>query len=119
MDSFWNRAVLELRGIRRRFVLLKAHANSERDALLTAIFQGKGRKQLNRAAAEHCRDSSVAVKTPDRRINVLLVSLAFSPQHDAEVLQTANLYKYLKSLLDIGLYVLMSADTTSLFNPAS
>lgn len=54
-------------------------------------------------------------------LKIVLVSLAFPPQLDAEVLQTVKMYKYLKSFDDIDLHVVtgaMSEDWRTLFRPA-
>lgn len=48
------------------------------------------------------------------RMKVLLVSLAFPPKQDAEVLQTAKLHKYLSALPDVALHVVTSAETSRL-----
>jgi hypothetical protein len=49
-----------------------------------------------------------------RKMKVLLVSLAFPPKQDAEVLQTAKLHKYLSALPDTDVHVVTSAETESL-----
>jgi hypothetical protein len=52
--------MLARRGIRiycpSRVALPKSQDTSEQDSLLGSTFQGKGRQELNRAAAQYCRD---------------------------------------------------------------
>lgn len=56
----------------------------------------------------------MGVTTPARRMRVLLVSLAFPPKQDAEVLQTAKLHKYLSAQPGVDLHVVTSAESTRL-----
>ena len=60
VDDIWLSAMLARRGIRIhcpwRAALPKSQESSEQDALLSTVFQGRDRQQLNRAAAKHCRD---------------------------------------------------------------
>jgi len=46
-------------------------------------------------------------------MNVLLVSPAFPHKQDAEVLQTAKLYKYLSAIAEFGLHVVTSPTPSS------
>jgi|SaaInlV_120m_DNA_3_1039746.scaffolds.fasta_scaffold00273_17 hypothetical protein len=61
VDDVWLSAMLARKGIRIycpwRAALPKAQDTSEQDALLALTFQGKDRQELNRAAAQYCRDS--------------------------------------------------------------
>ena len=52
--------------------------------------------------------------SPSSRLKVLLVSLAFPPKQDAEVLQVAKLYKYLTKLPDVDVHVVTSEETSRL-----
>jgi hypothetical protein len=60
VDDIWLSAMLARKGIRIycpwRAALPKTQDASEQDSLVRAIFQGKNRQKLNRAAALHCRD---------------------------------------------------------------
>ena len=60
VDDIWLSAMLARRGIRiycpSRVALPRSQDTSEQDSLLGATFQGKGRQELNRAAAQYCRD---------------------------------------------------------------
>lgn len=61
VDDIWLSAMLARRGIRIycpwRTALPKSQETSEQDSLLKATFQGRDRQQLNRAAAEYCRNT--------------------------------------------------------------
>jgi len=61
VDDVWLSAMLAHKGIRIycpwRAALPKAQDSSHQDSLFEATFQGKGRQELNRAAAQYCRDS--------------------------------------------------------------
>lgn len=61
VDDIWLSAMLARRGIRIfcpwRAALPKSQETSGQDALLTTVFQGRDRQQLNRAASEHCRSA--------------------------------------------------------------
>lgn len=60
VDDIWLSAMLARRGIRIycpwRAALPKSQDTSEQDSLLSATFHGKGRQELNCAAAKYCRD---------------------------------------------------------------
>jgi len=56
----------------------------------------------------------VTQSASSHHLKVLLVSLAFPPKQDAEVLQTAKLYKYLSDLPDTELHVVSSMETSRL-----
>lgn len=59
VDDVWLSAMLARKAIRIycpwRAALPKAQSTAEQDALLDTTFQGKGRQELNYAAALHCR----------------------------------------------------------------
>lgn len=60
VDDIWLSAMLARQGTRIycpwRAALPKAQNNAQQDSLMSATFQGKGRQELNRAAAQYCRD---------------------------------------------------------------
>ena len=59
VDDIWLSAMLARRGIRIycpwRAILPNSQDTSGQDSLLSASFQGKGRQELNLAAAQYCR----------------------------------------------------------------
>lgn len=61
VDDIWLSAMLARKDIRIhcpwRAALPKAQDTAELDALQNVTFEGRGRQALNRAAAQHCRDS--------------------------------------------------------------
>jgi hypothetical protein len=60
VDDIWLSAMLARRGILIycpwRAALPKSQDTAERDSLMDTVFQGMGRQDLNRAAAQYCRD---------------------------------------------------------------
>ena len=60
VDDIWLSAMLARKGISIycpwRAALPKSQSIAEQDSLLKARFEGKGRQELNRSAAEYCRD---------------------------------------------------------------